>query len=307
MIRFVNAKINIGLQVVRRREDGYHDLQTVFYPVGLYAGTPRNPEPFCDVIEVTRLHGGDGARFSLKLRGEELDCGLENNLVNRAAELFFENCDDPDLRVEITLEKHLPTGAGMGGGSADAAFTLKMLGDICSSFQSENRTLRQRDRQWESSKRMEETALRLGADCPFFLLNKAAYAMGVGEILCPIELDLSGKWLLVIKPDVFISTKEAFAGITPKEADFDLRDICSLPVSEWRDFVKNDFEDSIFPRYPFLSGIKEKLYLTGAEYASLTGSGSCLYGIFSDKAKAEEARESFRGWATISASYLLLL
>lgn len=307
MIRFVNAKINIGLQVVRRREDGYHDLQTVFYPVGLYAGTPRNPEPFCDVIEVTRMHGGRDAKFSLKLRGEELDCGLENNLVNKAAELFFENCEDPDFRAEITLEKHLPTGAGMGGGSADAAFTLKMLGEICSSFQSENKTLSQRDRQWESSKRMEEMALRLGADCPFFLLNKAAYATGVGEILYPIELDLSGKWLLVIKPDVFISTKEAFAGITPKEADFDLRDICSLPVSEWRDFVKNDFEDSIFPRYPFLSGIKEKLYLRGAEYASLTGSGSCLYGIFPDKAKAEEARESFKGSATISASYLLLL
>lgn len=302
MIEFVNAKINIGLQVVNRRPDGYHDLQTLFYPVGLLAGTPSDPDPFCDILEIVPGEGRYEVPFSFSLSGRAVDCAVEKNLVWRAADIYFTRVSQtPDFSVDIRLEKHLPDGAGMGGGSADAAFTLSML-----------RTLDARHRgvspeEVASDFLMRDLALKLGADCPFFLYNRPAYAEGVGERLIPVGLDLSDFWLLVVKPAASISTKEAFAGIAPRPSSFDLRTLPELPVFAWKECVHNDFEDSIFPSHPEFAAVKQRLYDTGAVYASLTGSGSCLYGLFSSKLSATEARALFPVSPTIAATYLLKL
>lgn len=233
----------------------------------------------------------------------------------RAASQFFDRLGDDRFSVTIRLDKHLPDGAGMGGGSADAAFTLAMLADLAKEHAAECTVTSKSGITKEhvsvgavpSEAELAEMALRLGADCPFFLLNRPAYAEGVGERLQPVPLDLSGRWLLVVKPDVSVSTREAFAGVTPKAATFDLRTLPSLPIERWREVVHNDFEDSIFPQYPRLAEIKRALYATGALYASLTGSGSCLYGIYSDRDSAALARGEIQTIPTITATYLLEL
>lgn len=299
MLYFVNAKINIGLQIVRKRPDGYHDLQTVFYPVGNYAGTAENPETFCDMLEVISGES-DGTvwcedsenGFRVLLRGREIDCPIEKNLVYKAARLFYRESGEDGSKVNIILEKHLPDGAGMGGGSADAAFLLRGLADLYD--------MRDKDR-------LLDMALQIGADCPFFINNKPMYAEGVGEKLEEIDLDLSGKWLVVVKPKISVSTREAFAGITPREPEEDLRQILRLPVNEWKGKVRNDFEESIFPKYPELSELKEKLYGYGAEYASMTGSGSVIYGIYETEEAGREVKEEIRKSSTIEGVWLLKL
>lgn len=301
MIQFVNAKINIGLRIVKRRPDGYHDLQTIFYPVGLYAGTPYNPTQFCDIIEIVNVEGcADNKKFSLILSGNNTDCPINKNLVWRAAEKYFASVHTPDdFFVEIRLDKHLPDGAGMGGGSADAAFTLILIRQLHKEF------LANESKELPSYKEMEKMALSLGADCPFFLYNKPCLASGVGEVLSPIDLDLSGRWLTVVKPNVSISTKEAFLGIVPKCPEFNLDTIVNLPIQNWKDHIVNDFETTIFKLYPCLHDIKNLFYEHGALYASLTGSGSCIYGIFENQAVAQEALSQFSSVSTISATYLL--
>ena len=291
MIAFVNAKINIGLQVVRRRDDGYHDLETIFYPAGLLAGTPVNPVSFCDILEIVPSKN-HSQQFQLHLSGNRVDCPLEKNLVYKAAKLYFDRFPVDEDTVDINLEKYLPDGAGMGGGSADAAFTLRLLNELFDKCTDEE---------------LSRMALELGADCPFFIYNRPAYATGRGEILQPINLDLSGKWLVVVKPTVSISTKEAFAGVTPKIPDFDLRNIVNISIDEWKERVVNDFETSFFKKYPLLKNIKEDLYIAGALYASLTGSGSCFYGIYDNRLLAEEALNIFRPNPTIDRTYLLFL
>lgn len=288
MIRFVNAKINIGLRIVARRPDGYHDLETLFYPVGLYAGTAENPEAFGDILEVTpRPEPG----FEVVLTGRPVDCPLEKNLVYRAARLYFDELASPGFGAVVTLEKHLPDGAGCGGGSADASFVLKALSDL------DAKAL---------DPRLAELALRLGADCPFFIYNRPMYAEGVGERLESMQwLDLRGRWLVLVKPRVYISTREAFAGVTPRPSDFDLRQLPMLPVHEWRDVAVNDFEESVFPRHPELRAIKERLYSLGAQYASMSGSGSAIYGIFGSEDEGAAARAEFQNNPTIEGSFLL--
>ncbi|MDE6409674.1 MAG: 4-(cytidine 5'-diphospho)-2-C-methyl-D-erythritol kinase [Muribaculaceae bacterium] len=300
MISFVNAKINLGLQIVRKREDGYHDLQTVFYPVGKYAGTAENPESFCDILEIwpkdEHYNRSEGEKPSLFLTGRKVDCPVEKNLVYKAMRLFEEETGFDLFSINVMLEKHLPDGAGMGGGSADASFTLRLLAD-CYNLQNPGACIEE--------KRLYEMALRLGADCPFFILNRPAYAEGVGEKLEEIPLDLTGCWLAVVKPNIYVSTKDAFSGVIPKASDFDLRDISSLPITEWRNVIKNDFEDSIFPKFPAIGEIKEKLYSLGAIYASMSGSGSSVYAIFSNPADARGVLDEFKGDATIEGCYLL--
>lgn len=301
MIEFVNAKINIGLQIVRKREDGYHDLQTVFYPVGIYAGTPENPEVFGDILELSQSPAGeiDPSREEeirlrmprIELGGKRVDCEMEKNLVWRAAREFIDKTGVDASALTLRLEKHLPFGAGMGGGSADASFTLRIL---AKQFGIETLPL-------------EEMALRLGADCPFFIRNRAVYAEGVGEKMSDIDLNLGGYWLVAVKPDLFISTKEAFAGVRPKEADFDLRRLPEIPIREWRVIVKNDFEVSLAPRYPIIGEIKERLYKSGALYAAMTGSGSVVYGIYGTKEEAVKSKCEFAGETTIEHVYLLKL
>lgn len=279
MITFVNAKFNIGLFITSRRPDGYHDLETLFYPAGLYNGTPENPTPFCDILEITPS-GGD--RDRLLLAGLKVDCPQEKNLVWKAAELFrselMKKREDTRDFFDIRLEKHLPDGAGLGGGSADASFTLRMLNEL-------NGTP-------FSDEELSALALRLGADCPFFILNSPAFAGGVGERLERSSLDLSGWWAVVVKPELSISTREAFAGVTPRKAPTDLRRIAEIPVEEWAAAgVANDFEQSLFPLYPELRRLKEALIDEGASFASMSGSGAALFGLFPTREKAQDAFE----------------
>lgn len=298
MIQFVNAKINIGLQIVGRRADGYHDLQTVFYPVGLHNGTFGNPDAFCDILEITECVGADPhgnvtpmekGMPSFRFGGRRIDCPMEKNLVYKAARLFRDETGIDLSNCHIALEKHLPDGAGMGGGSADASFVLRGLAE----------TTGMRDLP------LKEWALRLGADCPFFIDNRPVYATGVGERFEPVGLNLQGYWLAVAKPRVYISTKEAFAGVKPHEAEFDLRDICRLPVSSWQELVKNDFEESIIPRFPVIGELKERMYHGGAEFSLMTGSGSCVYGIWPTEDGALNLADEMRHDPTIEQIYLL--
>lgn len=292
MISFVNAKINIGLYIVERRPDGYHNLQTLFYPIGRYAGTPDNSDPFCDILEVVEdnsrnSRGESYSPFRFSFLGRKVDCPEDKNLVCRAAHLFAAELDAAAGEsgktvsslfpggLHITLEKHLPDGAGLGGGSADASFLLRMLNDLAGHPFSESR--------------LEAMALRLGADCPFFIRNTPGYAEGVGECLSPYPLDLSGYWLALVKPDIHISTAEAFAGVKPSLPKVDLREVLAFPPDQWRGLVENDFEKSLFPTHPVLASIKESLYASGASYASMSGSGSSIYGIFNSEETARMA------------------
>ncbi len=298
MIRFVNAKINIGLNITARRPDGYHDLQTVFYPVGVLNGTPENPEPFCDILEAESLsvnHEAEGIAsneslapvsyethgIAYRLTGRRVECPPEKNLLMRAGTLFAEALAREGLDLQkglvLTLDKHLPDGAGLGGGSADASFALTLLNDLHGHPFTEDA--------------LEEMALALGADCPVFVRNRPAYAEGVGERLEPIDLDLSGWWCVVAKPPVYVSTREAFAGVTPRKPERPLRELMRLPVERWRGEVSNDFEASLFPGHPELPALKQLLYDQGAVYASMSGSGSSIYGLFRTRREAQDAIE----------------
>lgn len=288
MIWFVNAKINIGLRVVGKRQDGYHNLETLFYPVGIYAGTAENTERFGDILEITP-EAEPGFRF--ETRGRVVDCPVDKNLVYKAAKLYFDEMASPGFGARIVLEKHLPDGAGLGGGSADAAFTLKGLSAL--DALADDATLARQ-------------ALRLGADCPFFIYNRPMYAEGVGEILEPAPgIDLCGCWLVIVKPRLYISTREAFAGICCRPSETDLRALSGMPLEEYRHVALNDFEASVFPAHPELPAIKRRLYDMGAKYASMSGSGSSIYGIFTDRELAATARREFLNDGTIEASYLL--
>ena len=285
MIKFVNAKINIGLNVVAKREDGYHDLETVFYPVGLECGLPHQPEPFDDVLEVT-YDGGEVSGCRFQFVGRRINCPPKKNLVVKAASEFLGkyNNNFSDLgnfgMFGITLDKHLPDGAGLGGGSADASFTLTMLNEITGNKFSEEE--------------IKVMAIKLGADCPFFLKNTPCFASGIGEQLTPLDLNLKGYTILIVKPDVYVSTADAFAGITPKKPEFDLRFLPYLPIEEWKDKVVNDFEATVFAKHPELGELKQKLYESGAAYASMSGSGSSIYAIYSDSVIANEERDRLK-------------
>ena len=246
----VNAKINIGLQIVRKRPDGYHDLQTVFYPTDF----------FTDFLRVSPSE----QEIVFKMESVEDLGDADNNLCVKAFRLLQKNFGISN--VEIFLRKGIPSGAGLGGGSADAAFTLRMLCDI---FQLP-----------VSEEKMVEYALQLGSDVPFFLYNKAMYATGRGEVLTPVDLDLSSYRLKIVKPDIHISTKEAYAGVTPKKSEILLTKVLQQDVRTWRDSVVNDFESSLFLKFPELKTVKEELYREGALYASMSGSGSAFFGIF---------------------------
>lgn len=273
MIKFVNAKLNLGLNIVRKRDDGYHDLETLFYPVGLHNGTPENPEPFCDILEIIPAE-----KTEFRFEGRNVDCPLEKNLVYKAWKVFKESY--PELgEYLITLEKHLPDGAGLGGGSADASGVLCMLNELCGfPF---------------SKEELAKIALKLGADCPFFIYNCPCYAEGVGERLVPVDLDLSGWWCLLVKPEVSISTKEAFAGVTPCKPIFSLKETIKLSPDQWQGKMVNDFEGSLFPNHSILKDIKDRMLENGALYASMSGSGSTVFGLFRSKEDADKARHVF--------------
>jgi len=254
MKNFPCAKINIGLNVVSKRPDGYHNLETVFYPVGIY-----------DELEIEQTEGWGNCNLTLK--GVEELCEPQDNLVVKAYALISAKYNLPS--VNATLCKNIPSQAGMGGGSSDAAFMIKLLNE-----------------QFElgmTSDEMQGYAAKLGADCAFFINAQPAYATGIGEVLTPCSVDgLKGKYLALVKPDVAVSTKEAYAGIKPCKPEYNCLDIVQQPIEKWKDALYNDFEDSIFPKLPVLNDVKTELYKEGALYAAMSGSGSTIFGIFDE-------------------------
>jgi len=262
MITFPNCKINLGLRVVSRRADGYHDLETVFYPIPLF-----------DALEIVPAADERG-RFTQS--GIQLDGNADDNLVLKAYRLLSNDFDLP--QVDVYLRKNVPVGAGLGGGSSDAAFMLKLLNEYASLHLNEEK--------------LEQYAARLGADCPFFIRNKPVLAKGTGNQFSEIDLSLRGYFLYLVKPDIFISTKEAFAAIVPGKPETSVGEIVKLPVDQWKGRLLNDFEESVSERHPEIRQIKETLYVRGAMYAAMSGSGSSVFGIF--KIKPEE--EPVPGW-----------
>ena len=256
MKRHPNCKINLGLHVVRRRADGYHDLETLFLPV-----------PLCDELEIEPADTFSFLQDGLTL----VDDGKENLVVRAYRQLqhLFPNRIRP---VSIRLRKAIPCGAGLGGGSSDAAFTLLMLNELFGLHLSQAQLI--------------EQAARLGADCPFFILNQASYATGIGDRMTPLGFNpLEHRRLLLVKPREAVSTAEAYRGIVPREQWPDqpqvyLPDAVRKPIDLWRSEILNDFETSVFKAHPKLAQIKAHLYAAGALYAAMSGSGSTLYGIF---------------------------
>lgn len=256
MIQQPCAKINLGLNVVSKRPDGYHNLETVFYPVGIK-----------DEILIETVPDKISPRYdcSLNIKGINIDGDLQQNLIVKAYKLLKQRYTSIP-KINVTLTKNIPTQAGMGGGSADCAFTIRMLNDGFNLGM--------------SIKEMQETATELGADCPFFINPTPSFATGIGEILTPIDLNLSQYKIAIVKPPIMISTKEAFANITPKKPTMCCRDIVMQPIETWKEKLVNDFEQGISNSHPEIIKIKNKLYDLGAIYASMTGSGSALFGIF---------------------------
>ncbi|MBE6286768.1 MAG: 4-(cytidine 5'-diphospho)-2-C-methyl-D-erythritol kinase [Mediterranea massiliensis] len=252
MIAFPNAKINLGLNITEKRTDGYHNLETIFYPI-----------PVEDALEVTLLKEA-GKPYQLHQAGLEIAGDAESNLVIKAYKMLNEHHPLPP--VDIHLLKHIPSGAGLGGGSADAACMLKLLNELFA--------LQLADEQ------LEDYAARLGADCAFFIKNRPTYAEGIGNIFSPIELSLKGYQIYLVKPNVFVSTRDAFAQIKPKYPEVSLKEVIKLPIEEWRHLMVNDFEASVFPQFPVIGEIKNTLYSAGAIYASMSGSGSSVFGLF---------------------------
>ncbi|HEY1870941.1 MAG TPA: 4-(cytidine 5'-diphospho)-2-C-methyl-D-erythritol kinase [Chitinophagaceae bacterium] len=261
MVLFPNCKINVGLNIIRKRIDGYHDLETVFYP------TKRTDA--LEIIEADRSN--DEVQFTSS--GLDIEVSLQNNLCFKAYQLIKK--DFPDLpSVKMHLHKKVPIGAGLGGGSSDGAFTLKLLN------QKFNLGL--------STEKLLDYAIQLGSDCPFFIINKPCFAQGRGEKLESINLDLSSYQILITNPqDVQINTAWAFSKIIPSLPAKPIKEIIQQPVEMWRDELKNDFEEVVFERYPNIRKIKENFYNAGAIYSSMSGSGSSIFAIFNKEAKIE--------------------
>lgn len=256
MITFPDCKINLGLNVVERRPDGYHNLETVFYPV-----------PITDALEVQAMDElfPSAVDCDLKVTNLVIEGDEQRNLVVRAYQLLKQ--DFPQLpRVHVHLYKNIPTQAGMGGGSSDCAFMLSLLNEQFALGLSKQQLI--------------GYAARLGADCAFFILNEPAYAEGIGERLQPVDLRLQGMYLAVVRPDIPVSTKEAFSLIKPQRPAKNCRDIVMQPVETWREELKNDFEQSVFAHHPEIALIKQQLYELGAVYAAMSGSGSAVFGLF---------------------------
>lgn len=253
MIYFPNTKINIGLFVTEKRKDGFHNLETVFYPLGL-----------SDILEIKKAEGEQEGMCYFENTGILVDCPAEKNLVLRAYHLLAKDFHLPAVKVH--LRKIVPFGAGLGGGSSDAAFMLKAMNERCGLGLSEQQLM--------------EYASQLGSDCAFFILNRPAFASGKGERLEEISLSLENYRIVLVKPDSGVSTAEAYGGIVPKLPEFDLRKLGTLPIEEWKQVVKNDFETTVFARYPEIGKLKDNLYEQGAVYAAMTGSGSAVFGLF---------------------------
>jgi len=268
MIIFSPAKINIGLHILEKRPDGFHNLQSVMHPVGL-----------CDILEISPIQSVNQT-FLFSQSGLRFESDQENNLCVKAWEMLAKETDLPPL--EMHLHKQIPIGAGLGGGSSNASSALMGLNSLA-----ENPL---------SNERLSELAASLGSDCPFFLHNEPMMMEGRGEILSPLHLKLDGLYLVLLFPEIHVSTAEAYQGVTPATPDHLLKELIREPLSRWREIIENDFEKSLFGSYPQLRIIKEQLYMSKAIYASLSGSGSSLYGIFEKRPSLPEEVKKYLIW-----------
>ena len=271
MINFPCAKINLGLNIVSRRSDGYHNLETVFYPI-----------PITDALEIKLMSKEfpSDVGCDLKISGNEVDCDEADNLVVKAYNMLSTDFSMP--RVHAHLYKRIPSQAGLGGGSSDAAYMIRLLDE--------------RFRLNMGIAEMERYAARLGADCAFFITSDPSYATCIGDILepvCGLQEKLSGLWLSVVKPDVKVSTREAYSCIIPQTPARCCKNIVAQPVETWKNELTNDFEKPVFDIYPQLGEMKQELYDAGAVYAQMSGSGSAMFGLF--RHNPEGIAESFLG------------
>lgn len=251
MISFPNAKINIGLSITEKRADGFHNIESIFYPIN-----------WCDVLEII-----PSTKTSFVSSGIEIPGKQENNLCLQVYNTLKNEFNIPPVRIH--LKKIIPIGAGLGGGSSDAAFTLKMLNEMFELKLTNNE--------------MEDIMRPLGSDCPFFIKNKPMFAHNKGDHFIDALLDLTGYHLLVVNPNIHISTKEAYSGITPTPARTNLQELTIEQLLSNHKLAKNDFENSIFPNHAPIKDLKEGMGALGAKYASMSGSGSTVYGIFEEK------------------------
>jgi 4-diphosphocytidyl-2-C-methyl-D-erythritol kinase len=249
MVSFPHCKINLGLQVISKRADGYHNIETCFYPV-----------PWTDILEVI-----PSDKLNFQTSGNSIPGNDADNLCVKAYRLLEADYKIPP--VQIHLHKIIPTGAGLGGGSSDGAFTLRLLDRIF------NLNL--------SVEVLKKYASMLGSDCAFFVEDKPMFATGRGEILTDTPVTLRGKFIVIVKPEIHMSTAEVYNGVQPKAAALEIKTILeNTPIAGWKDALKNEFEENVFKTHPQIKGIKDKLYNAGALYASMSGSGSAVYGIF---------------------------
>jgi len=249
MVTFPNCKINFGLNITGKRPDGYHNLETIFFPIAIK-----------DVLEIITSD-----KTEMSLSGNEIDVKPEENICLKAYQVLKR--DFPELpAVKIHLHKAIPSGAGLGGGSADASFILKMLND--------------KYRLNLSTSQLINYATQLGSDCPFFIINKPCLATGRGEILEEKKIDLSAYKILIVNPGIHINTGWAFTQLTPDLPAKSIKEIIQQPILSWKEELKNDFEDPVFKHYPEIKSIKETLYNNGAIYTAMSGSGSTVFGLF---------------------------
>jgi 4-diphosphocytidyl-2-C-methyl-D-erythritol kinase len=263
VVIFPNCKINLGLNITRKRSDGYHDIQTVFYPIPLY-----------DTLEIINQADSHDREDEILFTssGLPVEVSKEDNLSVKAYRLIKKDFPTiPSLRMH--LHKSIPMGAGLGGGSADASFTLRLINDHFGLNLSDQQLI--------------EYALRLGSDCPFFIMNKPCFATGRGEQFETITVNLTTYKIIVVNPGITIHTAHAFSQITPALPARSIKEIIQQPVTTWKDQLKNDFEEVVFRQYPEIRNSKDELYRKGAVYASMSGSGSCVYGLFEKEKKVQ--------------------
>ncbi len=274
MLGFPNCKINIGLQITDRRPDGYHNLLSCFYPVG-----------WSDILEIIpdESRTGSEPEDRVQFTATGIPIPGQSNLCIKAYDALRADFDLPNVRMH--LHKLVPIGAGLGGGSADAALTLKQLNGLFGLGL--------------SLAQLETYARPLGADCAFFIQNRPMYCVQKGDVFEEINVDLRGYHIVMVYPNVAISTAEAYAGIRPHQPEVPLRALLEAPIEQWRNTVHNDFEASLFPRYPVLAGIKAQLYEQGAVYAAMTGSGSTVFGLFSGEPNSKGYFPRYTVWQGI--------
>ena len=264
MISFSPCKINIGLNIINKRNDGFHNLETIFYPVYFLH----------DIIEIV-IADNDEDRFIFT--GLKIEEDIENNLCYKTIILLRKKYNFP--KVSVYLHKIVPMGAGLGGGSANVATIINLV-----------------DKLFKLSiedKEKKSLASMLGSDCAFFINPKSSVGTEKGNTLNPIDVLLKGYYLLIVKPPIHISTAEAYSLIQPNSSRPSIIELCTFPINQWRDIFSNDFETSIFPKYPIIDELKQKLYLSGAIYAQMSGSGSAVYGIFNEKPNIPFSNEYF--------------